>query len=200
MTSKLLTLAVLIAIGHEVLAAQTRHQRTSVGEPLRTFRALDEKLTKFQQQLSGYRDAKGSARSRLARSMRLTLQSIDRSAFRLQSLYERRHDRFGVRMFRLLRRRTGAVRNALNQAHPPRAGTQENPESRLDNRVLALITQFQAASAGYSVLRCEPRQWTCCTPKRKEDLRPGESLACRWICVSKPNSCAGFRGSRAPSP
>jgi hypothetical protein len=201
MTSTLVTLATIIFATSTWVFAQASHRRNARIEPSYSFALLDRKLTLLGQQQASLTEEKASSRAIAARSMRRTTASIERTALRLQSFYDRRHQKFGARMFRLVRLRAAAVRGSVDsfeRAHSP--GARRGELNTLNTRMLALVTQFQAASGGYSALRCGPNEWTCCSPKRKQDLRPGESLACRWICVSKPGACTGFRGPRVPSP
>lgn len=95
-------------------------------------------------------------------------------------------------MFRILRIRASEVGTVVERSANQKSST-ASAGQQLNERILALITQFQAASGGFTALRCERGQFSCCKPKRKQDLRPGESLACRWICVKNASSCNGFR-------
>jgi len=176
---------------------QARHNSPATVEPSHGFAILDKNLTLLGEQQR--RLAEGTASSRLstARSMKRTLELIGHTACRLESLYERRHERFGSRMFRLLRRRAAVVRSSVTSFEVARNDTARDAQLKVMNgRILALVTQYQAASGGYSGLRCAPKEWSCCSPKRKQDLRPGESLACRWMCVPTVRACTGFRGPR----
>jgi hypothetical protein len=177
--------------------AQAPHSSPLEIEPSHGFALMDKQLTLLGEQQRRLAEGKASSRVVTARSMKRTLQSIEHTAFRLQSLYERRHERFGSRMFRLLRGRAAAVRNSINSFEvAPSDPAREAQFDAMNTRILALVTKFQAASGGYSALRCEPKEWACCSPKRKQDLRPGESLACRWMCVPRVRACTGFRGPR----
>lgn len=174
--------------------ARSSHVISARAEPSHSFALLDRKLTELNQQQTNLAGEKpGSLNA--ARAMRRTVTSIDHTAFRLQSFYAARNQKFGVRMFRLLRLRAAAVNRAIFEL----ARDSDNREAELkilNSRVIELVIQFQAASGGYSALRCQPGEWTCCSPKRKEDLRQGETVACRWTCTSKPQACSGFRGPR----
>jgi hypothetical protein len=178
-------------------AARTLHSSRLPAEPIYSFGLLDRYLTALEKQEKTFVEAEGSNRANAAQSMQRTLRAVERTAFRLQAFYLRRNERFGIRSFRILGRRASSARGALKAFEVAR--TQPARESALkgfDTRVLALVTQFQAISGGLNGLRCDLRQWTCCSPKRKRDLRSGESLACHWICVSKAQACDGFRGPR----
>jgi hypothetical protein len=67
---------------------------------------------------------------------------------------------------------------------------------RLDERIISLVVQFQAASGGYGATRCAPGAWTCCEPKRSKDSLQSEQVACMWGCVPSVESCTGFLGPR----
>jgi hypothetical protein len=189
--------ATAIVIFAVSLWAGARERRHTPLEPSYTFRLLDEKLTLLSQHQTNL--THGSPKSQIvaARSMKRTAASIERTALRLQILYRRRHERFGAQMFRLLRLRAIAVQRSANSLEFTSHGQARETELNLLNaRVLALVTQYQAAAGGYSALRCEPSEWSCCSPKREQDLRPGESMACRWVCVPTARTCTGFRGPR----
>jgi hypothetical protein len=196
-------ISVLFAVqlpAHGERGVKGKVHNSSAAEPSRTFATIDKDLTSLTQQQATLSHTEDAARTTLAGSMRRTVISIERSSERLQQLYENKHEQFGQRMFRLLRMRAGAVRNAINSLNADTKRGQRASLDTLNGRILALVTQFQAASGGFSALRCEPSQWSCCTPKRKQDLRPGETLACRWMCTSTARACTGFRGPRAASP
>lgn len=195
MTLKLAALAIMISVMPPWAFTQAPHHSPARIEPSYSFAVLDKELTLLGQQQTLLTEGKASSRGVTARSMKRTLESIEHTAFRLQSLYEHRHERFGSRLFRLLGLRAAAVRSSVNSFEVARSGrTRKAQLNAINARILALITQFQAASGGYSALRCEPGEWTCCSPKRKQDLRSGESLACRWMCVPRARACTGFRG------
>lgn len=197
MISNLATLAIMIFAISTWVSARAHDRQNARIEPSYSFTLLDKKLTLLAQQQENL--TAGKASSRAGRSMKRTTASIERSALHLQSYYERRREQFGVRTFRLLRVRAAAVRSSVNSfevAHSAR--TREDELMALNTHMLALVAQFQAASGGYSALRCAPNEWTCCSPKRKQDLRPGQTLACRWMCVSNSPACTGFRGPRVP--
>jgi hypothetical protein len=180
-----------------VCACAQGHRHTTRIEPSYSFALLDKKLTLLDQQQTSLADDDIKPRIAAAHSIKRTAASIQRTAFRLQRLYERRHERFGAQTFRALRLRATAVQRAANSLEFARNTRAREAELKvLNTRILALIRQFQAVSGGYSALRCEPTAWTCCSPKRKLDLRPGESVACRWMCVPTAAACRGFRGPR----
>jgi hypothetical protein len=200
MISNLVILAIMIFATSTWVSARAHDRQNARIEPSYSFALLDKNLTLLDQQQAKLTEGKASSRA-AGRSMKRTIASIERSALRLQSYYERRHEQFGVRTFRLIRVRAAAVRGSVNSFEVARsARTREAQLIALNTHMLALVTQFQAASGGYSALRCGPNEWTCCSPKRRQDLRPGQSLACRWMCVSKSRACTGFRGPRVSPP
>ena len=186
----------MLAMAKWAWAAQAHRHITRI-EPSYSFALLDKKLTLLDQQETSLANNNTQSRIATARSIRQTATSIQRIAFRLQMLYEGRHERFGTQTFRVLRLRARAVQHAANSLGSGR--NRQAPEADLkvlNTRILALITQFQGSAGGYTALRCEPSEWSCCSPKRKADLRPGESMACRWMCVPTARACTGFRGPR----
>ena len=194
MRLKLATVGALMFAMSALQHAQSTSART---EPSYSFALLDKKLTLLSQEQLALTNGEARSRRLPARSMERTVASIVQTAARLQFLYARRRQPFGARMFRLLRSRAEAVHKAVNSLAVADNSRARQTELRaVNSRILALVTQFQAVSGGYSALRCAPREWTCCSPKRRQDLRPGESMACRWMCVSKARSCTGFRGPR----
>jgi hypothetical protein len=169
--------------------------RTSLAEPARSFGVIDRNLTILGQKQAELSGGDASARAQATRSIKRALAAIQRASGRLEFIYERRHEPFGRRMFSTLKVRAQYVGRSL-EASTGGASASAAHGRDLNGGIVSLVTQFQAASAGFSALRCEPGQFTCCSPKRKEDLRPGESLACRWMCVSAATACHGFRGPR----
>ncbi len=194
MRLKLATVGALMFAMSALQHAQSTSART---EPSYSFALLDKKLTLLSQEQLALTNGEARSRRLPARSMERTVASIVQTAARLQFLYARRRQPFGARMFRLLRSRAEAVHKAVNSLAVADNSRARQTELRaVNSRILALVIQFQAVSGGYSALRCAPREWTCCSPKRRQDLRPRESMACRWMCVSKARSCTGFRGPR----
>jgi hypothetical protein len=136
-------------------------------------------------------------RTTASRRMNFTAAGIGRIAGRLERLYQRHHRPFGVQIFRVLRIKAEEVQrgvNAVAKAQTPSAA--EFGAKRLDERVLSLVVQFQAASGGYGAARCSPGAWTCCEPKRSKDLLQSERAACMWGCVRTLQTCTGFPGPR----
>ena len=181
----------------------------SADEPFRTFRRLDQKLTVLQTQQHSLKAAVSISRSTSttnafahpwvapAHAMRNTIVSVQRLLGRPEHLYKVRHRSFGVHLFRILRIRAETVRRNTVSVERARSRTEAHlQEQQLENAIVSLIVQFQAASGGYGAVHCPKKAWTCCEPKRKEDLQGGELAACRWGCVQRSTSCVGFTGPR----
>jgi hypothetical protein len=188
--------------------------KASNGEPFRSFRMLDAKLTLLAHQRealnaafnpvqTGCRSQAANSDSRPASSddMHSTAAGIVLVAGELERLYQRRHQPFGVQMFRALRIRAEEVQRGVSAV--ARAQTRSDAESagkRLDEGMVSLVVQFQAASGGYGAVRCSPGAWTCCEPKRSKDLLQSEQVACMWGCVRTEQTCKGFFGPRIRRP
>jgi hypothetical protein len=184
--------------------------KASGGEPFRSFRTLDAKLTLLAHQQEALNVAFNSvqvdSRSKAANSQRQTTASnnINSTAAEivvvaagLEHLYQRRHQPFGVQMFRALRLRAEEVQRGVRAvAKAQTQSTAESAAKRLDEGIVSLVVQFQAASGGYGAARCSPGAWTCCQPKRSKDLLQSEELACMWGCVRTTQTCTGFLGPR----
>ncbi len=91
-------------------------RRPSADEPFRTFRVLDDRLTRLEAQqrsleavLEGNQSNTGHnvgdkrSWAKPAHAMETTNMSIQRLLIRAERLYRIRHRRFGVRLFRILR-------------------------------------------------------------------------------------------------
>jgi hypothetical protein len=185
--------------------------RASSEEPFRSFRMLDAKLTLLTNQQDGLKAAfdpvqAGSGtiaarRTTASTSMNTTAAGIGRIAGGLERLYQKRHQPFGVQMFRLLRIRAEEVQRGVNTvAKAQTRSAIDLAAKRLDERIVSLVLQFQAASGGYGAARCSPGAWTCCEPKRSKDLLQSERVACMWGCVPTSQTCTGFLGPRIPRP
>jgi hypothetical protein len=210
----LFTSLVLAALTTIVVAAPGRipQGRATGGEPFRSFRLLDQKLTLLANQQSALKAALGAGRVNssssnsssasatvILRRMSSTTTAIDRIAGRLERLYQSRRESFGVRMFKILRSRAQAVErdvSSVRRARMPSDATVAG--ERLDEHLVSLVTQFQAAAGGYGATHCLPGTRICCQPKRSQDLLPGAQIACKWACVSSARSCRGFLGPRIP--
>ena len=202
----------VVALGTNLVAAPKRilhTTRASGEEPFCSFRILDAKLTLLTNQQADLKAALNtgqvSSGSRVAmtasRSMSSAAGGIERIAGRLERLYKTRHRPFGVRMFGIMRTRAGAVQRGVNAVATARTrSAAELAEKRLDEQIVSLIVQFQAASGGYGATRCQPPAWTCCEPKRSKDLIQSEQVACAWVCVATSQTCTGFLGPRIPRP
>ena len=200
MTARSLFLLITIGVVPPIFGQRVRPLSASRAEPFRSFRILDRKLTSLAQQRTALNQTDRKSSSVAIHRMTVIVRSIETTAQPLESVYGRRHQRFGAKMFRVLRLRAVAVRGAVDAFHAARTpAAQDLALKKLDGRLLALVTHFQAVSGGYGALRCEPRQRTCCEPKRTQDLRPGQLGACRWICLSEPRACTGMIGPRMQS-
>jgi hypothetical protein len=212
-SKRLMAWLTVTAVSTTLLAAPKRihSTRASSVEPFRSFRILDAKLTLLANQQDGLKAAfnpvqEGSRsvaarRTTASRTMNSTAAGIGRIAGGLERLYQRCHQPFGVQMFRILRIRAEDVQrgvNAVAKAQTRSAG--DLAAKRLDEQIVSLVVQFQAASGGYGATRCSPGAWTCCEPKRSKDLLQSERLACMWGCVPTPQTCTGFLGPRIPRP
>jgi hypothetical protein len=188
--------------------------KASTEEPFRSFRMLDAKLTLLTDQRDALKVAfhpvqPGSSinaaarlrRAKASRKMNFTAAEIEGIAGGLEHLYEGRHWRFGVQMFRIMRIKAEDVQRAVNDVAKAQTRSTLNLASkRLDERMLSLVVQFQAASGGYGATRCSPGAWTCCEPKRSKDLLQSEAVACSWGCVRTSQTCTGFLGPRIGEP
>ena len=204
------------ALSTTLVAAKRTPQssKASSEEPFRSFRMLDAKLTLLTDQQdalkaafspvqsgSGSIAAASQRRATASRSMNFTAAGIERMAGGLEHLYEARHQRFGVRMFRIMRLKAQEVQRGVNAvANAQTRRALDLATKRLDERIVSLVVQFQAASGGYGAPRCSPGAWTCCEPKRSNDLLQSEQVACMWGCVPKAESCTGFLGPHIRRP
>src|ERR1700687_4201157 len=194
---------------------RTPHSSKASGEePFRSFRILDAKLTVLAQQQEALNAAlnlaQGGSRSKAADSWRRTTASSNMNstaagivlvAGGLESLYQRRHQPFGVQMFRALRMRAEEVQRGVSAvAKAQTRSTAESAAKRVDEGVVSLVVQFQAASGGYGAARCSAGAWICCEPKRSKDLLQSEQVACMWGCVRTAQTCTGFLGPRIRRP
>jgi hypothetical protein len=216
-SKRLMAWLTLAALSTTLVAAQTpilHSPKAANGEPFRSFRILDTKLTLLAQQQEALNEAfnpgQVSSRSEAANSGRRRRTSSNMSstaagivliAGGLERLYQRRHQPFGAQMFRALRIRAQEVQRGVSAV--VKAQTRSAAESaakRLDEEMVSLVVQFQAASGGYGAARCSPGAWTCCEPKRSKDLLQSEQVACIWGCVRTAHTCTGFLGPRIPRP
>ena len=182
------------------------------GEPFRSFRLLDQKLTLLSNQQSALKAALGAGRvnsssnnsssasaSVILRRMISSTTAIDRIAGGLEHLYQSRRESFGVRMFKILRSRAQAVQRDVSSVRRARMPSDASAAGqRLEEHLVSLVMQFQATAGGYAATHCLPGTRICCQPKRSQDLLPGEQIACKWVCVSSARACGGFLGPRIP--
>ena len=201
------------ALSTPLVAAPRRiphSSKASGGEPFRSFRTLDAKLTLLAHQQEGlnvaFTAAQVDSRSKAADSrpwttassnMNSTAAGIVLVAGGLERLYQRRHQPFGVQMFRTMRIKAQEVQRGVNAvAKAQTRSALDLATKSLDERIVSLVVQFQAASGGYGAVRCSPGAWTCCEPKRSKDLLQSEQVACMWGCVPRAETCTGFLGPR----
>ena len=135
----------------------------------------------------------------ILRRMSSTTTAINRIAGRLVRLYQNRRESFGVRMFTILRSRAQVVQRDVSSVRRARTLSDASlAGKRLDEHLVSLVIQFQAAAGGYGATHCLPGTRICCQPKRSQDMLPGEQIACKWVCVSSARACGGFLGPRIP--
>jgi hypothetical protein len=79
--------------------------------------------------------------------MNSTAAEIGSIAGRLERLYEGRHQRFGVRTFRLIRIKAQEVQRDLGAVTKAQTGgARDFAMKRLDERVVSLVVHFEAVS------------------------------------------------------
>lgn len=216
-SKRLMAWLTVAALSTTLVAAPKRipdSPKASNGEPFRSFRMLDTKLTLLAQQQealnAAFNPAQVGSRSEAANSGRRTTTSSNMNstaagivlvAGGLERLYQSRHQPFGVQMFRALRIRAEEVQRGVSAvAKAQTRSAAEFAAKRLDEGIVSLVVQFQAASGGYGAARCSPGAWTCCEPKRSKDLLQSEQVACMWGCVGTAQTCTGFLGPRIRRP
>jgi hypothetical protein len=213
---RLMAWVTVAALSTTLVAAPkpTSHNtEASSEEPFHSFRILDAQMTLLANQQDALKAAFNPAqsgsgsivapsrRTKASRSMSFTAVGIGNVASRLERMYEGRHQRFGVQMFRTMRIKAEDVQLGVNAvARAQTRSTLDIAIRRLDERIVSLVVQFQAASGGYGAARCSAGAWTCCEPKRSKDLLQSEPLACTWGCVPRAESCTGFLGPRIRRP
>ena len=135
----------------------------------------------------------------ILRRMSSTTTAINRIAGRLVRLYQSRREPFGVRMFTILRSRAQVVQRDVSSVRRARTLSDASlAGKRLDEHLVSLVIQFQAAAGRYGATHCLPGTRICCQPKRSQDMLPGEQIACKWACVSSARACGGFLGPHIP--
>src|ERR1039457_6700038 len=194
-SKRLMAWLTVAALSTTLVAAPKRipdSPKASNGEPFRSFRMLDTKLTLLAQQQEALNAAinpvQVGSRTETANSGRRTTPSSNMNstaagivlvAGGLERLYQRRHHPFGVQMFRALRIRAEEVQRGVSaMAQAQTRSAAESAAKRLNEGIVSLVVQFQAASGGYGAARCSPGSWTCCEPKRSKDLLQSEQVAC----------------------
>lgn len=213
LSRRLPSLVVLAASAGSCMVTPIPPQPTTSGknEPFRSFRLLDGKLTQLSSQHAALKQAlinRGGSSHGTAPANELSATlvhmasattSIEGITAKLERLYQNRREPFGARMFRVMHLRAQAVQSGINSVR--RATTRSKKmiaEKRLDQQLVSLIIQYQAASGGYAAAHCVAKSRTCCQPKRSRDLQPGEQAACKWTCVIHAGTCKGFLGPRIP--
>jgi len=216
-SKRLMAWLTVAALSTTLVAAPKRiphSPKASNGEPFRSFRMLDAELTLLAHQQEAlnatFNPAQVGSRSGGANSgrrttpfsnMNSTAAGIVLLAGGLERLYQRRHQPFGVQMFGALRIRAEEVQRGVSAvAKAQTRSAAESAAKRLDEGIVSLVVQFQAASGGYGAARCSPGAWTCCEPKRSKDLLQSEQVACMWGCVRTAQTCTGFLGPRIRRP
>jgi hypothetical protein len=216
-SKRLMAWLTVAALSTTLVAAPKRipnSPKAANGEPFRSFRMLDAKLTLLAHQRealnAAFNPAQVGSRSEEANSRRRTTPSSNMNstaagivlvAGGLERLYQRRHQPFGVQMFRALRIRAEEVQRGVSAvAKAQTRSAAESAAKRLDEGIVSLVVQFQAASGGYGAARCSAGAWTCCEPKRSNDLMQSEQVACMWGCVRTAQTCTGFLGPRIRRP
>lgn len=215
---RLMAWLTVAALSTTLVAAPKRTSHSSKAsseEPFRSFRMLDAKLTLLAHQQetlnAALKPVQGGSRSEEAAhsgrrttassNMNSTAAGIVLVAGGLERLYQRRHQPFGVEMFRIMRIKAQEVQRGVNAvAKAQTRSALDLATKSLDERIVSLVVQFQAASGGYGAARCSPGAWTCCEPKRSKDLLQSENVACMWECVPKAESCTGFLGPHIRRP
>jgi hypothetical protein len=216
-SKRLMVWLAVAALSTPLVAAPKRvpySPKASNGEPFRSFRMLDAKLTLLAHQQEALKAAfnplqvgsrseaaNSGRRTRASSNMNSTAAGIVLIAGGLERLYQRRHQPFGVQMFTALRIRAEEVQRGVSAvAKAQTRSAAASAAKRLDEGIVSLVVQFQAASGGYGAARCSPGAWTCCEPKRSKDLLQSEQVACMWGCVRTAQTCTGFLGPRIPQP
>lgn len=174
--------------------------RAASSEPVTSLRVIDKQLSTIQVNLQQLKTGTRAARARDIRRIRASVAQIHRRARLLKSSYRARHQRFGVKMFGDLEKKSLALSRALiSFEHAHSAADRDRLLDRVSQATLPVVLQYQAISANIAANRCEARQWACCEPKANPETNRGAAQGCRWTCVSKPRSCVGFTGPQTPA-
>ena len=119
-------IAVLLAVAAAMLQASA-----ASNEPVTSLRAIDKQLSTVNTQMDHLRSAATRAeRTRDIRRTRAAVVKIRRRASRLAATYRARHQRFGVKMFGDLERKSMALSRSL--AAFDRARNKEDRDRLLD--------------------------------------------------------------------
>jgi hypothetical protein len=131
--------------------------------------------------------------------MNATIMVITGRVNRLESLYTKQRQKFGVRTFKVMGVKARAVHHEVTTIRRARGDAARRvAETSLGERTIALVVQFQAVSGGHEATHCPAREWICCEPKRANDLMPGQEGGCRWMCLPTVNKCTGLLGPLIP--
>jgi hypothetical protein len=190
-----------------VVAGSSYGHSTDSAEPFRSFHALDGKLSILQSRLAALQNAVSSKDASFggskdhawqgdAKQLTETGQQIEQIAAQLERRYM--GNRFGVKVFGVLRQRaTDLIQQSKAASSAADRSTAKSTSKELEPRVLALVLQYDAVSAGYTALNCSSNEWSCCEPKSAVQTSKEETNACRWMCVKAAGRCSGLLGSRA---
>src|ERR1700681_3074724 len=132
--------------------------KASSDEPFRSFRTLDAQLTILTNHLDalkktdfdpGQTSSRSTAalaeRTKISKDMSTTAAGFGTIAGRLERLYERRHQPFGVKTFKMIRLKAKQVQRDVNTVAKSKTRTALDLATRqLDEGVVSLVLQFQA--------------------------------------------------------
>jgi hypothetical protein len=148
-------------------------------EPFHSFAILDSKLSVLTAQEAALEASlnRGSApvspsnlspsQLRLLKNMNATIMVITGRVNRLESLYTKQRQKFGVRTFKVTGVKARAVHHEVTTIRRARGDAARRvAEKSLGERTIALVVQFQAVSGGHEATHCPAREWICCEPKR----------------------------------
>jgi hypothetical protein len=157
---RLMAWLTVAALSTTLVAAPKRTSHSSKAsseEPFRSFRMLDAKLTLLAHQQEALNavlnPVQGGSRSEAANSGRRTTASSNMNstaagivlvAGGLERLYQRRHQPFGVEMFRIMRIKAQEVQRGVNAvAKAQTRSALDLATKSLDERIVSLVVQFQ---------------------------------------------------------
>lgn len=176
-----------------LLVAYTTASFAASTEPFASFRFIDQQLSVLNQKAAAFHSGADAKAQQLAEKEMLTaLIRIRQRCRRLETLYRARRSRYGVRMFTALDRDAAAAERALNAVRHNRAAGKAD----LEKATLALVLRYQSLSSNYGANHCEAGQWACCQPRRDPETNQQSGQGCRWMCVSRAQSCSGFVGPK----